>query len=447
MNAPSPSLVRCPVCGAGSVQWAELDARCDACGHHSPALGPVACLLAEPAAWRSRWSTDLGAFDSMMRAAADTVRRDLGRFDLSESSRRRLEGFAAANERNAEQVRALFASAGITGSEDSDAVAQRRAEAAGRLPLTHHYELLLRDWAWGAGCPENDHASALVTGMVGDEGPGRTLVLGAGAGRLTYDLHRALDPPVTLALDLDPLLSLVAHRVLWGKGQALVEFPFAPDGEAWLDRELSRPDDAPVRDLHWVVADALDPPVPMGGWDTVLTAWFVDVCDADLRDVIGLVHRLLAPGGRWINTGPLLYPASRPPAERYPPAEVLQLVGVGGFELEQSGLEEVRYLRSPVSGHARLESLLNFVARKVPWPAPRDVSPPDWALMRHRPVPRVPQAPTGHALLDRVRGLIDGQRSVDDIAALLSSGGLPPDVDPRDATTALLLELHRRAGS
>lgn len=444
MNTPNPSLLRCPICRTESLRWTEMDARCSACAHRSPALGPVACLLAEPDVWRNRWSTDLGAFSSMMRAAAKVVRRDLARFDLRPSTRTRLSGFLAANERNAEQVRALFAAADIAGSRDAEAVGQRTAAAAGRLPLTHHYELLLRDWAWGAACLENAHAAALVTSAAGNEAIGRTLVLGAGAGRLSYDLHQALAPSVTLALDLDPLLSLVAHEVLSGEGHDLVEFPFAPDAEAWADRRLSRPNDAPVSDLHWLVADALDPPVQMGCWDTVLTAWFVDVCDADLRDVVGLVHRLLAPGGRWINAGPLLYPTSRPPAERYPPSEVLELVELGGFELERSALEEVRYLRSPLSGHARLESVLSFVGRKTSWSNTDAVSPPDWAVMRHRPIPRMPDVSTGHALLDRVRGLVDGQRSLDDVAQLLLSDGLPTDVDRRDATAALLLELHRR---
>ncbi len=445
MSTPDRSLLCCPVCrGTESLGWTQTDAHCDRCGHQSPGLGPVPCLLSEPAFWRSRWSTDLAAFSSMMAAAADVVRRDLSRFDLRLSTRTRLEGFLGANERNAAQILELFRTAGITPSQDAEVVGQRRAEAAGRLPLTHHYELLLRDWGWGDDFVENRLAADLVMGLAEERTTGRTLVLGAGAGRLTYDVHQALVPSVTIALDMDPLLGLVAQRVLSGEGQELVEFPFAPDGEAWADRTLSRPNDAPSSDLHWILGDALDPPVVRGVWDTVLTTWFVDVCDADFRDLVGVVHRLLAPGGRWINVGPLLYPTSRPPAQRYPPNEVLELVGLGGFELERSALDEVRYLRSALSGHARLESVLSFVGRKTSWPDPAETSAEDWAVMRHRPVPTMPDVSTEHALLERVRALVDGQRCIDDIAKFLSSDGLPKDVDPRDATTALLLELHRR---
>lgn len=442
MTSIPSALLRCPVCRGATIGFSPGEARCGTCGHQSPSLGRVACLLAEPAVWRGRWSTDLGAFASMMRAAAERTRSDLARFDLLPPTRARLEGFLAANERNAAQVRALFADAGIEPCTDREAIRRRSADARGRLPLTHHYELLLRDWAWGARCPENAEALGRVLGMAAEAGWGRTLVLGAGAGRLTYDVHQATDASVTLALDLDPLLSLVAHHVLFGDGRTLIEFPFAPDSDAWVEHELRRPD-ALRPGMHWLVADALDPPVSAGGWDTVLTAWFIDVCDADVREVIGTVHRLLAPGGRWINTGPLLYPPSRPPAQRYPPAEVLALTGVGGFDVETSSLQEVRYLRSPLSGHARLESVLSFVARKTAWKAGPSAEPPAWVIARHRPIPRFPSAPTGHPLLDRVGALLDGQRSVADVAQALA-GALPPDVDARDAAAALVLELHRR---
>lgn len=445
MTTPDPSLLRCPVCRDASVVLERDDARCETCGHRSPGLGALVCLLAEPNAWRERWSTDLGAFVSMMSAAADRVRRDLARFDLRPRGRARLEGFLRANERNAADVQALFESVGIVPSTDAAKVGERTQAASGRLPLTHHYELLLRDWAWGDACPENAEARDHIVDLAGSAPWGRTLVLGAGAGRLTYDLHEGVDTTHTLAVDLDPLLSIAASRILAGESLSLVEFPFAPDAEAWIDRELRRPGGSSRPGLDWIVADALDPPLHDGTWDTVVTAWFIDVCDRDVRDVVALVRRLLAPGGRWINMGPLLYPASRPPGQRYPPNEVLELVGLGGFDVACSQLREVRYLRSPASGHARLESVLSFAAEKTAWRTSEPASPPAWVVMRHRPIPAVESDPTGHALLDRVAALIDGTRSLDDVAQALA-GTLPTDVDPRDATAALLLEVHRRAG-
>ena len=55
----------------------------------------------------------------------------------------------------------------------------------------------------------------------------------------------------------------------------------------------------------------------------------------------------------------------------------------------------------------------------------------------------------GHPLLRRVFGLVDGKRTLGDIAALLRDEGLlPAGVSARDATGALLLKLHgdRSAG-
>ncbi len=444
-GSPDALDLRCPACGAQTLRWVASTAVCNSCGHESPSLGPVPCLLAEPSHWRERWSTDLAAFSAMMRAAANATRRDLARFDLTTSARRRLQGFLDASERNAERIRALLATAGIVGSDDAETVDATVAQADGRLPLTHHYELLLRDWGWGHDVEENRRARDHLLGLVADRSWGRTLVLGAGAGRLAYDLHQAEAPSTTLALDLDPLLSLAAHAVLYAGGISLAEFPFAPDGAAWTDRVLQRPA-APLRPgLHWLVADAIDPPVRRGAWDTVLTSWFIDVCDVDVRELITRIRTLLAPDGRWVNTGPLLYPASRPPAQRYPPPEVLELVGLGGFEVDQHTLEDVDYLRSPMSGHARRESVLSFVAHKAEFNPAGDRETPPWLILRNRPVPSLGGGGSGQPLLDATAALVDGLRSIEDIADLLVQT-LPPELDRHDATAALLLELLRRSG-
>lgn len=41
-------------------------------------------------------------------------------------------------------------------------------------------------------------------------------------------------------------------------------------------------------------------------WDCVATCFFID-CANNIVDVIEIIHKLLKPGGIWINLGPLLY--------------------------------------------------------------------------------------------------------------------------------------------
>ena len=90
-----------------------------------------------------------------------------------------------------------------------------------RLPLeqglTNYYVNLHRDWAWGE--EENAAGLAEIVAVLGGNasGLGRTLVQGAGAGRLAYDLHAAGDAPLTVATDFNPLLLFVAREMFAGR--------------------------------------------------------------------------------------------------------------------------------------------------------------------------------------------------------------------------------------
>src|SRR5690606_32887966 len=96
----------------------------------------------------------------------------------------------------------------------------------------------------------------IVAAALTDHKLGRTLVLGAGAGRLAYDIHTQLAPDTTVALDFNPLLMIIARRVTQGENVELYEFPIAPRTAAdqAVLRTLSVPSLAPDG-LMWMLAD------------------------------------------------------------------------------------------------------------------------------------------------------------------------------------------------
>ncbi len=71
----------------------------------------------------------------------------------------------------------------------------------------------------------------MLAALLRDEAPGKVLVLGAGAGRLAYDLHMRTTAALTAVLDFNPLLLIVAERVTRGDSLELYEFPLAPRGD------------------------------------------------------------------------------------------------------------------------------------------------------------------------------------------------------------------------
>ena len=109
------------------------------------------------------------------------------------------------------------------------------------------------------------------------------LVLGAGAGRLAYDIHDNFDCAMTVAMDFNPMLMLVAQTVTRGDTLELYEFPIAPQGfdDGAVKRTLSAPkalDDG----FQLVLGDALRAPFRAGAFDTIVTPWLIDIIDDDL---------------------------------------------------------------------------------------------------------------------------------------------------------------------
>lgn len=379
-----------------------------------------------------------------MERTALELQSALGRFDLLPTTRQRLERIKSANSSNRRAIATLFAEAGLL----ADPISRQRAQAEARpgTAVVQYFEQALRDWGWPHS-DQNRASLARLLHVAGRDQPlGKTLVLGAGASRLAYDLHCSLEPELTLALDIDPFALLVAHAVLFADGLALVETPVDPASAevAAVPRSLQRPS-APPRRFACVLADAFEPPFEEHSFDTIVTPWFVDVVADDFRDVLGLVSELLRPGGRWLNDGALLYQTSSYDL-RYSQREVLELLELGGFRIEAQTSAEVSYLHSPDSAHARTESVLCFCATKHDGPVQEvDAATPRWVLLRHLSVPVfVRSTPSGPSLLATILGLVDGSRCVNEITDLVEAMVQPPSgMTSGDIVAGLLLQAYR----
>ncbi len=70
------------------------------------------------------------------------------------------------------------------------------------------------------------------------------------------------------------------------------------------------------------------------GYDVIVTLFFVDT-SLNIIATLEQIHRLLRPGGRWINLGPLLWAGGFQPSLELSLDEVLRLVDVVGFDVDQ----------------------------------------------------------------------------------------------------------------
>ncbi len=328
-----------------------------------------------------------------------------------------------------------------------------------RLP-SHHgllsYEAnVFRDWAWGES--ENQATcDALATAYRADL-PAAVVcqptiaVLGAGAGRLTADLHTQLNAQLTVAIDSNPYLGLVATAQWQGQSLSLVEFPLAPKtlADVAVTQQLSGNRTQPG--LHYLLADAMHAPLADNSFDVVVTPWFTDIVDAGAERLVPQVNRLLKPGGQWLNTGSMAF-AHADPLSCHSFEELLECAAAEGFEQLHHDEQQIPYLASPHSRHQRLETLCTTSWRKVRDSAnDQPYQPlPKWLEEHKLPIPAIDafqlQASTTriHAF---IMALIDGQRSIDDIAQVLEEQHLMATADAAVALRGFLLKMLEEAAA
>ncbi|HUO78752.1 MAG TPA: class I SAM-dependent methyltransferase [Steroidobacteraceae bacterium] len=440
-------LLQCPRCRRAPLVPSGERLACRGCRVDYPRLGGLPWLFAEPelalGEWRNRLTLYLEEFAAAERAAqADlaSATRDL--------TRARVARLRDAYREQAALVRGLLEPLALASLPLPHATPLAFGD---RLPLSQdlhsYYANVHRDWCWGG--EENAASHAEVAAALGG-GAQRVLVLGAGGGRLAYDLHQHGAQALTVALDINPLLLLVAERVVRGGRVELYEFPIAPlsGTDVALRRELAAP--AAARPgLELVFADAWRAPFAAQSFDAIVTPWLIDIVDVDFESIALAVNRLLVPGGRWVNFGSLAFPWRRP-SLRYGPEELRELLAEAGFEVGLQRDAALPYMRSPASRHARIETVALFAAdkrRRGPR-EPAEAWTPPWLRDTALPVPRsdaLALAADASRIQAVLLALVDGQRSIDELAGIVAEQGLLPAAQAGSAVRGLLERLHRAA--
>jgi hypothetical protein len=322
-----------------------------------------------------------------------------------------------------------------------------------RLPadqgLHTYYANLHRDWCWGDD--ENEASLQQIQKVVAESDGGlslgNTLVLGTGACRLAYDIHMQMETDLTIAVDFNPLLLLIAQEIMQGEKPELFEFPIAPksiDDFAVL-RELSAP--SPVKEnFHLVLGDVLRPSFAAGQFDTVVTPWLIDIISEEFSVFSQRINTLLKPGGRWVNFGSLAFD-SPTRARRYSREEALELLEENGFAKPNTLEETIPYMCSPASRHGRTETVLTFAATKVEnIKAPsRHTALPDWIVTGKEPVPLLDsfrtQAMTTQIYMF-IMSMIDGKRTIKDMAKLVDEQKLMTRKEAEPAIRNFLTKMY-----
>jgi SAM-dependent methyltransferase/uncharacterized protein YbaR (Trm112 family) len=341
---------------------APLDARapdlaCARCRETYPRVGAIPVLLPEAAAHVELWRRQLALLLANGAKTQAGLEAEAGAVGILPAGATRLSAMARAVRDQVDDFAALLGPA-LGGPLD------RPASGLPRGVVEYSY-YLFRDWGWtGPDARENEQAlEALRDVAPGDLG--RVLVLGAGGCRLATDLHRGLGATETAVVDIDPYLLVIAEAVVRGRAVRLTEASLnvldpSHVSTTWTLRAPAGPLDDGC--FHFFLANGLSPPFADGTFDTVVTPWFIDRVPTDVPAFLATLRRLLRPGGRWLNQGPLLYPPETPLARRHSRDELFELCARAGFRVGPSNVASRPYLVSPLTGAGKIERVLTFSA-------------------------------------------------------------------------------------
>ncbi|MDJ0904487.1 MAG: methyltransferase domain-containing protein [Woeseiaceae bacterium] len=440
-------LLACPRCDKTPLEENDGVYSCKACKIDFPSIDGIPWLFAEPQAalgeWRGRLQFALQSL-SQETAALDAELKDK---DLRPLTRRRVERYRKATDTHRRKLQKLLQPVDVQSLQGNyESYLAMRTRLPADQGLNTYYANVHRDWSWG---DEENKASLKQLQSVLHESAelGNVLVLGAGAGRLAYDLHMQMDCEATVAMDFNPLLMLIAKTVANGDTLKMYEFPIAPrslEDDAVL-RTLSAPE--VVRDgFHLVLGDALRAPFAPASFDTVVTPWLIDIIAEDLPTLAARVNTLLKPEGRWVNFGSLAF-ATPERARRYSPEETKAIVAESGFSDPYVSEATIPYMCSPASRHGRQERVFSFSAykeRSLQAPA-RHRALPDWIVTGKEPVP-LSQAFRSQAMTTQIysfmMSLIDGKRSIQDMAVILEKQQLMTRAEAEPAIRSFLVKMY-----
>jgi ubiquinone/menaquinone biosynthesis C-methylase UbiE/uncharacterized protein YbaR (Trm112 family) len=440
-------ILACPRCDKTPLDSSDDGLHCKACKVDFPMLEGMPWMFAEPQAALGEWRGRLQFSLQQLSHEIAGLEKELQAIDLSALAKRRVERYKKAVESHRRSLQKLLQPIEMQSLQGNyESYLALRTRMPTDQGLNTYYPNIHRDWSWGE--EENKASLKQVRAVLHDHAElGNVLVLGSGAGRLAYDIHTEFNCTSTVAMDFNPLLMLVAKAVTSGKNLSLYEFPIAPlalDDDAVL-RKLSAPEIAD-ENFHLVLGDALRPPFPDASFDTVVTPWLIDIISENLPEFSARINNLLKENGRWVNFGSLAF-ANPERARCYSPEETKAIVAESGFSDPYVSQATIPYMSSPASRHGRQERVFSFSAYKergVKKPE-RHLALPDWIVTGKEPVPLSPsfrqQAMTTQ-IYSFIMSLIDGKRSIKDMAVVLESQKLMTKEEAEPAIRSFMTKMY-----
>ncbi len=405
--------------------------QCDLCETEYPLLqcaqASIPWLFEYPDVARYEWQARLNGFIHLNQLDQQAYKDALKDKRISKTGQKRISKLLNAKKQQIEQVLQIIKPLKLRNESDqslTNVIANYQSKTPKVQGLDSYYNNIFRDWAWDNG--ENEQMLAAIESVLDEQSLiGNVLTIGAGAGRLSYDLHQKYEANYSLLLDINPLLLFSACRAIQGESFTLNEFPIAPlDKDSFFIEQKCKAPVANQDNIHYLFADGMNLPFKADSFDTIVTPWLLDIIPQNLREYLPRINQCLRKGGSWLNTGSLAF-FHKKQSWHYSEEEITELIEKNGFELIRSERSTIQYMRSPLSAHGRTEKVFSFHARKIKdvvVPAKYEYLP-DWVRNTSVPIPKHYEQEldaSKHLLQAQVLTAIDGVKSIEQIGELVA---------------------------
>ncbi|MCB0357292.1 MAG: hypothetical protein KDD40_09810, partial [Bdellovibrionales bacterium] len=181
----------------------------------------------EPEIQLYQWQNSLKSLVLFLQGQMTLIERELTKSGMLDKTKSRLNHLKDAIHFNAEKIFEILEpliGAGEVGKPQSHHLVLEK------LPHTQHlnsyFHTLFRDWSWETD--EREQFTEHLQQLIDQQTLENVAFLGAGSARLCVDIHQALSPKQSIAIDINPLLFFSAKKVLQGERVEFFEIPIAP---------------------------------------------------------------------------------------------------------------------------------------------------------------------------------------------------------------------------
>ena len=359
----------CPTCGAGldPVPTAE-GIICARCRQRYPLIGDrIPILFREPQKYLTKFAVQLERYLSFREQESEEFRNQVRR---GHSRSQLFDAILSAIKENNRLVRNLRDS--IVAKITIDDLLALVGDTTATLQYATTLEYLHRDWCW---LPEAERELQEIETVLFESvrrhsaGQGAALVLGAGAGRIAWDLCSlvdhvyATDSSLAMAYQFYSLLAgdIVSYSIrtidVYRSDDMVTRLVASMSAPGAGDHRLERDDSK----FSYFVCDALQVPLPAQSASVIASVYFTDL--VHLGPLVREISRILQPGGIFIHFGPLDY--HFPEVVNHLAAEeIKRIFTINGFKILSEARVTTSHLAVKACMSPRVYENWTFVAAK-----------------------------------------------------------------------------------